>query len=559
MNISDLLSILPVVVLTVWAVLLILADLFIPRDRKGLTAFLAALGLVVTLVVMIVQGWRERTAFNEMIVMDGFSAFINVIILGSGLLGIALSYDYLKREGIERGEYYYLMLFSIVGMMLMGMAADLIVVFLALELLSIPLYVLAGFARQRFESEEAALKYFLLGAFATGFVVYGIAMIFGATGTTSLAGIVAALGGEANLLLFSVGAALVLIGLGFKVAAVPFHMWTPDVYQGAPTSVTAFMAAGAKIGGFAALLRIFFTAFPAVAEDLTPVLWAVSALTMIVGNFIAIAQSNIKRMLAYSSIAHAGYILMALVPYGQPALAQNAVASALFYLIAYALTNFAAWSVVIAVERARPAAAGESRRAALAQTQPELETAAAAAGRSGGELVGVMAGAGGPAGDPAAAREAAAARPLSGPADLRLSTETDGGSRAAAGSGLMLDDYAGLARRSPLLAGVMAVAMLSFTGVPPTLGFLGKFYLFRTVLDGGFVGLALVGVVTSLISAYYYLRLIVIMYMREGDPEVRSEPWLNATAVVTAAATLLLVVIAGPLFNWASQAVMRLF
>jgi len=556
MNISDLLSILPVVVLTAWAVLLILADLFIPRGRKGITAFLAALGLVVTLGVMIVQGWRERTAFNEMIVMDGFSAFISVIILGCGLVGIALSYDYLKREGLERGEYYVLMLFSIIGMMLMGMAADLIVVFLALELLSIPLYVLAGFAKPRFESEEASLKYFLLGAFATGFVVYGIALIFGATAATSLAGIVAALGGETNLVLFSVGAALILIGLGFKVAAVPFHMWTPDVYQGAPTSVTAFMAAGAKIGGFAALLRVFFTAFPAVADDLTPVLWGVAALTMIVGNFIAIAQSNIKRMLAYSSIAHAGYVLMALVPYGQAELARSAVASALFYLIAYALTNFAAWAVVIAVERTRPVPVEEGRRAAAARQAQEQVTAAAVA--SGGELVGVMAGAG-PAEGPVAVREMPATRTLSGPADLRLSPESNGGNQTAAGSGLLLDDYAGLARRSPLMAAVMAIAMLSFTGVPPTLGFLGKFYLFRTVLDGGFVGLALIGVLTSLISAYYYLRLIVIMYMRDGESETRSEPWLNLTAVVTAAATLLLVVIAGPLFNWASQAVMRLF
>lgn len=556
MNISDLLSILPVVVLTAWAVLLILADLFIPRGRKGITAFLAALGLVVTLGVMIVQGWRERTAFNEMIVMDGFSAFISVIILGCGLVGIALSYDYLKREGLERGEYYVLMLFSIIGMMLMGMAADLIVVFLALELLSIPLYVLAGFAKPRFESEEASLKYFLLGAFATGFVVYGIALIFGATAATSLAGIVAALGGETNLVLFSVGAALILIGLGFKVAAVPFHMWTPDVYQGAPTSVTAFMAAGAKIGGFAALLRVFFTAFPAVADDLTPVLWGVAALTMIVGNFIAIAQSNIKRMLAYSSIAHAGYVLMALVPYGQAELARSAVASALFYLIAYALTNFAAWAVVIAVERTRPVPVEEGRRAAAARQAQEQVTAGAVA--SGGELVGVMAGAG-PAEGPVAVREMPATRTLSGPADLRLSPESNGGNQTAAGSGLLLDDYAGLARRSPLMAAVMAIAMLSFTGVPPTLGFLGKFYLFRTVLDGGFVGLALIGVLTSLISAYYYLRLIVIMYMRDGESETRSEPWLNLTAVVTAAATLLLVVIAGPLFNWASQAVMRLF
>jgi NADH-quinone oxidoreductase subunit N len=562
MNTSDLLTILPLVILIVWATLLILVDLFISRERKELTAILAALGLVVTLVVLAVQGFAPRTAFNEMIVVDGFSSFINVVILGSGLVGIALSYDYLKREGVERGEYYYLLLFSMVGMMLMGMAADLIVVFLALELLSIPLYVLAGFARPRLDSEEASLKYFLLGAFATGFVVYGIALIFGAVGTTSLPAIVAALGGEAALLLFSVGAALILIGLGFKVAAVPFHMWTPDVYQGAPSSVTAFMAVGAKVGGFAALLRVFFTAFPPVAEDLTPVLWVVAALTMIVGNILAIAQSNIKRMLAYSSIAHAGYILMALVPYAQPELAQTAIASALFYLVAYALTNFAAWSVVIAVERVRPVQHQEDISAGeLLRPRRGLERQAAAIGSGGTAPAGVVNAELQPVAVATLTQERPAVRTLAGPADLQVGAgpETDGGNGAVTGTGLLLDDYAGLARKAPLMAAVMAVAMLSFTGVPPTLGFVGKFYLFRTVLDGGFVGLALIGVITSLISAYYYLRLIVIMYMRDGEPQTRSETWLNLTALVTGVATVVLVIFSAPLFTWAAQAVMLLF
>ncbi|MBN1148784.1 MAG: NADH-quinone oxidoreductase subunit N, partial [Anaerolineales bacterium] len=367
------------------------------------------------------------------------------------------------------------------GMMLMGMAADLIVVFLALELLSIPLYVLAGIAVPRLSSEEAAIKYFLLGAFSSGFFVYGTALVFGATGTTALKElleIINAGAGDATLLL--VGAALVLVGLGFKVALVPFHMWTPDVYHGAPTAVTAFMAVGAKVAGFAALLRVFVLVFPALSVDLTPVLWALAALTMIVGNVVAVAQRNIKRLLAYSSIAHAGYILMALVPYGQEGVSANSVASALFYLAAYAFTNFAAWAVVIALEQA-----GER--------------------------------------------------------------------------GLDLKSYAGLGSKHPALAAAMAVAMLSFTGVPPTLGFFGKFYLFRTVIEGGFVGLALIGVLTSLISAYYYLRVVVVMYMQEGEPVVRQESWLVLTAYTAAAATVVLSIFATPLLNWASRAILELF
>ena len=481
MNSSDLLAILPLIVLAGWACVLLLVDLFIPDEHKSWTAWLAAAGLLVALLLLVFQRNIPVTAFNRMVSVDGFAAFLMVLVLGAGLIGILLAKDYLKRTGIERGEYYSLLLFSICGMMLMAMAADLILVFLALELLSIPLYVLAGFARPNVNSEEASLKYFLLGAFAGGFLVYGVAMIFGATGTTRLADIVSSISANtANLGLLAVGGGLVLVGLGFKVAAVPFHMWTPDVYQGAPSPVTAFMSIGAKAGGFAALIRIFVTAFPVLSLDMTTVLWVVAALTMILGNVVAIAQTNIKRLLAYSSIAHAGYILMALVPYGNGAVSRDAVASGLFYLLAYGLTNFAAWAVVIALEQAEE-------------------------------------------------------------------------------KGLALDDYAGLGRKYPLLAAAMAVAMFSFTGVPPTLGFVGKFYLFRTVLDGGFVGLAIIGVLTSLVSAYYYLRIVIIMYMRDGDPQVRSEPWLYITAVGSAAAVVVLSIVSQPLIQWASQAVLNLF
>jgi NADH-quinone oxidoreductase subunit N len=474
---TDFYTLLPFTILVVWACLLLLVDLFIPKDRKDITAFLAALGLAGALGYSITQIGISSTGFNNMVVLDGFSTFANILLLASGLLGIALAYGYNKRMGITRSEYYTLLLFSVTGMMLMAQASDLIIVFLALELLSIPLYVLSAIAR-KLDSEESGLKYFLLGAFASGFVVYGTALIYGATGSTSLNGIFyAASSGTSNLLL-TIGAALLLVGFGFKVAAVPFHMWTPDVYQGAPTPVTAFMAAGAKIAGFVALFRVFATAFPLLAADLTDILWILSALTMIVGNLVAISQGNIKRMLAYSAIAHAGYILMAFVPYGNSEVAPTAIAAGMFYLVAYVVTSFGSWGVVIALETAE-------------------------------------------------------------------------------GKGLEISDYAGLAKKYPALAIAMTIFMLSFIGFPPTLGMVGKFYLFRSALAGGFPGLAIIGVVTSLISAFYYLRVVVNMYMQEGDPAVEREPWLGLTTALTAVVTVVLSLVPQFLFLLASTAVFR--
>ncbi|MBI5840504.1 MAG: NADH-quinone oxidoreductase subunit N [Chloroflexi bacterium] len=476
----DFQTLLPLTILTVWACVLLIVDLFIPKNRKGITAVLAALGLAVTLSFTILQIGRENSGYSGMVVLDGFSTFVNALILVSGLLGIALAYGYVKRMGLERGEYYTLLLFSVVGMMLMAQAADLIVVFIALELLSIPLYVLAAFSRTSAESEEAGIKYFLLGAFATGFVVYGTALVFGATGTTSLVGIVGSASNGTSSLLLTIGAALILVGFGFKVAAVPFHMWTPDVYQGAPTSVTAFMAAGAKIAGFAALLRVFATAFPTLATDLTDILWALSAVTMILGNVVAISQTNIKRMLAYSSIAHAGYILMAFVPYGNKDIMPISIAAGLFYLVSYVFTNFGAWGVVIALEKSE-------------------------------------------------------------------------------GKGLEIGDYAGLGRKYPALAAAMTVFMLSLIGLPPTLGLVGKFYLFRAVIAGGYTGLAIIGVVTSLVSAYYYLRVVVTMYMKDGEPTTEREPMLDFTTAFTAIVTVVVSLVPQWLFLLASNAVLKLF
>jgi NADH-quinone oxidoreductase subunit N len=475
---SDLYTILPLIALVAWACLMLLVDLFIPKGHKGWTALLAAVGLALSMGLALAQAGDDSTGFGGMVILDGFSSFLSVLFLASGLLGVAVAYGYLRRMGLERGEFYALLLFSISGMLLMAHAADLIVIFLALELLSIPLYVLAAFVRPRADSEEAGLKYFLLGSFATGFVVYGITLVFGATGSTSLRGVLAASASGNPGILLTIGAALILVGFSFKVAAVPFHMWMPDVYQGAPTPVTAFMSVGAKAAGFAALMRIFVMAFPSLTADLTPVLWVLAALTMVVGNIVAIAQTNIKRMLAYSSIAHAGYILMALVAYGNADVAGDAVASGLFYLVAYAVTSFGAWSVVMALE---------------------------------------------------------------GPD----------------GKGLEIADFAGLGRRKPVLAAAMTVFMLSFTGMPPTLGLVGKFYLFRSAIEGGFIWLAVIGVLTSLISAYYYLRVVVVMYMREGEARTEPEPWLSFTTVLTAVFTVLLQFLPAALFLLAEGAVLQ--
>jgi NADH-quinone oxidoreductase subunit N len=317
MTLDDLYTILPLIILATWALVLLMVDLWIPSNRKGITALLAAAGLVVALGFVLGRGPSSESAFNNMVTVDGFAVFLDVVFLMSGLAGIALAYDYLKRLGIERGEYYSLLLFTITGMMLMTYASDLIIVFLALEFLSLPLYILAGFARLRPESEEAALKYFLLGAFSSAIVLYGISLIFAASATTNLYAIVTSIqSGDINQSLFLVGAVMLLVGFSFKSAIVPFHMWVPDVYQGAPSSVSGFMTVGAKAAGFAAMLRVFVIALPALAADLTPILWALAALTMVVGNVVAIAQRNIKRLLAFASIAQSGYLLMAFVHTG---------------------------------------------------------------------------------------------------------------------------------------------------------------------------------------------------------------------------------------------------
>jgi NADH-quinone oxidoreductase subunit N len=418
---------------------------------------------------------KPQSSFGGMIHVDGFSVFLNILFAITGIAAVALAYESFKNLKIQRGEYYVLLLFSLSGMMLMGAAGDLIVIFLALELLSIPLYIMAGMDFNRLESKEASLKYLLLGTFASAIVLFGTAFIYGAAQTTNLYEIALAVNlAEINWTLFIIGAALLVVGFGFKVAAVPFHTWTPDVYHGAPSSVTAFMAVGAKAAGFAALIRVFSLDFTVLSENLTAVFWALAVLTMIVGNFTALAQKNLKRMLAYSSIAHAGYILMAFVAFGNEAVRADSIASALFYLAAYAATSIGAWAVLIAVER-----------------------------------------------EDASRNE--------------------------------IEHLAGLGKTAPLLAAAMTVFMLSFTGIPVTLGFWGKFYLFRTAIQGGNIILAVIGLLTSLVSAYYYLRVVVKMYFQEGDVKVSQKGWSLVVAVVAALIVLGLAFIPELLYKFAAS------
>jgi len=442
--------ILPEIIVCIFAILILTLDPFLSRNRKILTAHLSWIAIGLAFLANLSLWDFQGTTFSQMFLVDNYGTFFKFIFLAGSFLIIFVSINYLKREEILHGEYFSLILFSTLGMMLLASGFDLIIIFLGLEIMSVSLYVLAGFKRSDPNSNEAALKYFLMGAFATGFLLYGIVMIYGSVGSTNLEQIIKSIAfSEAgpNLLIWA-GAGLLLVGFGFKIASVPFHMWVPDVYQGAPTPVTAFISAGPKAAGFAALLRLFLFSFVTIKLDWTIIVWIMAALTMTVGNIIAIAQSDIKRMLAYSSIAHAGYALVALVAGGE-----TGISSALFYLLAYTFMNIGAFTVVIAL------------------------------GRKGDENT-------------------------------------------------CLDDYSGLGSRSPLLAILMTVFMFSLAGFPPTAGFMGKFYVFSAAVKSGFVSLVIIGVLNSLVSVYYYLRVVVIMFMHPPQPEVQKVPLAFGTALV---------------------------
>lgn len=465
----------PAVFLALFTTLLLIVDLFIPDDRKIITAQLTAAALLVAFVLNLAVFNAEETALFGMFIADPFSGFLNIVILTTAFISVLLSIDYLKRTRMERSEYYILMLFATAGMMFMGGANDLVVVFIALELLSIPLYVMAAMRPGSTKSEESGMKYFILGAFSSAFFVYGAALIYGATGTTNLPAIFAAVGDivavQGSAIYYLVlGTGMVLVGLGFKVAAVPFHMWTPDVYEGAPTPVTAFMSVGAKAGGFAALLRVMVVALPAfvLTEGDNATAWQMTvsilaAATMILGNITAISQTNIKRMLAYSSIAHAGYLLVAVAAAGTIGMGNIAAQAALVYLLAYAFTNLGAFAVAMAIEKDD-------------------------------------------------------------------------------GTGTDLEDFVGLSRSKPLLAIMMAVFMFSLTGVPLTAGFTGKWLIFGSAVQAELYLLAVIGVLTSVASAFYYVRVIVNMYLvdGEGDSAAGATEYLNWAVYMSFAGVLLL-------------------
>ena len=472
----DLRAIAPILALAVTALVLLVLDLLPPRERKDHLALVGLAGVLVSMVLTLRSWGGDARAFRGMVLLDGYALFFNLVIGYATGLVLLLSLDYVRRQSIEAGEFYILVLFSAVGMALMAAAGDLIVVFLGLETMSISLYVLAGFFRDRLEAGEASMKYFLLGAFASGFLLYGIALVFGATGSTNLDRIgnaVAAGAGRDPMLLIGFG--LLLVGFGFKISSVPFQLWAPDVYQGAPTSITALIATGSKAAAFAALLRVLLSSFRASQLDWTMLFWVLAVLSMTFGNVVAIAQLNLKRMLAYSSIAHAGYMLVGVVAGGT-----FGSGSVLFYLLVYTFTTAGAFGVILLLER------------------------------DGREAVN-------------------------------------------------LEDFGGLAARHPLLALALSIFLLSLVGIPPTGGFVGKFYLFGAAVKAGYVWLAVIGVLNSAVAAYYYLRLIVYMYMREPDrgaPTVMVPSVAGCLALVVALwGVVQLGVMPAPLFDLAQSAV----
>ncbi|MEY4069596.1 MAG: hypothetical protein RL721_210 [Candidatus Eisenbacteria bacterium] len=449
-----------VLALTVGSIVLLLMEFVPPRPNGNRGPIVSLLTLAVAAYAVWNVRFDKRALFDGMFVHDGLTVFFTLMFCAVGAVSVLFSWEYTKRTRMSMPEYYALLLTSVLGMVVMAASNDLITIFLGLELMSLSLYVLVGFRRNLLESNEAALKYFLLGAFASGFLLYGIALLYGATGSTNLQVIGDFLGDSpiANNGLAVVGGLLVLSGFLFKVAAVPFHMWTPDAYQGAPTSVTGFMSAGAKAAGFAALIRIVMRALPSYADEWQSLLAVIAMLTMTVGNVTALLQTNLKRMLAYSSIAHAGYILVAIVAGGF-----EGYGAAVFYLAVYSVMNLGAFAVLTMLGRGHD--------------EP-----------------------------------------------------------------LLVSDLSGMGFRRPIAGLALALFMISLGGIPPTAGFMGKLMVFNSAVKaGGLMPLIIVGVLNSVVSVYYYLRVTVALYMREPEGEPTAFSW-NAPAalalLVTAALTL---------------------
>jgi len=463
---ADLAAMIPVAILTVGALVLLLSEVFLTSDRRGYQAGLTVATAAIAAIAAMAVPPAGRI-FGGQAVVDAFSVFITVTVCGGLALTTLVGAPWLAARGAERGEFYALTLFAATGMSLLGSASDLLVAFIAIEVMSLSTYSLAAWMRRGRKPAEAAFKYFLLGAFSSALFIYGSALVYGATGSTLFSAIPRGSGP-----LVAVGIGLVGAGLAFKVAAVPFHLWTPDVYEGAPTPVTAFMAAGVKTAAFAVLARVLVTVWggAALASSFGGVVAVLAILTMLFGNLLALPQRSVKRMLAYSSIAHAGYLLVGVVAAGAAGARESALSSVLFYLAAYTATVIGAFAVVGALERR--GAPGEEHE-----------------------------------------------------------------------DSWDLSRLAGLAKRRPGLAFAMTIFMLSLAGVPPTAGFIGKLLVFKAAIGAQAYGLAIIGVLTSALGAYYYLRVVVYMYMRA--PEGEEEATLSPSLTVALAASALAVVVLG--------------
>ncbi|MCD6527190.1 MAG: NADH-quinone oxidoreductase subunit N [Desulfuromonas sp.] len=469
-------AIMPSLVLACFGMVLLLINAF---SRRGATAHVALISLVALLTsgYTAVMGWNNPQAgFAGHAVLDNYAIFFTIIFLIAAGLTILMSDSYLKREGYPVGEYYTLIVFSTVGAMLMASGTDLMTIFLGLEVLSVSLYVLAGFFRGQLRSNEAGLKYFLLGAFSTGFLLYGMALIYGVSGTTNLVDIgafFAASPAAATNPVAIAGMLLMSTGFLFKIAIAPFHMWAPDVYEGSPTPITAFMSAGPKAAAFAALLRIFLVSLGSMEGTWSSMLWVLAVLTMITGNFLALNQDNLKRMLAYSSIAHAGYALVGLV-----AANEIGISGVLFYMLAYTFMNIGAFAVLVLV------------------------------GKQGEE-------------------------------------------------NLTLQGFAGFGYKRPLLAVLMTICLFSLMGIPPSAGFSGKFFIFAGALDAGYVWLAILGVLNSAVSLYYYLRVMVFMYFKDPEEDfewIQLKPGATICIVLSVIAVLYMGIVPSGVMSLARQA-----
>jgi NADH-quinone oxidoreductase subunit N len=437
----DLVRILPQAVLSAFAILVMVFEPFLPAGRKTLLGWFSLFGVIAAGAAAIRTSFSPGLAFGGSVAADRFGLFFICLFLLVAALTLLGSFNYLERENINHGEFYALLLMGTVGMCFMATSTELVMIFLGLEISSLATYILVGFKRHDTLSNEASLKYFLLGSFATAFFLYGIAFVYGLTGTTNLLALSERLAKASSWSpLAWVALILMFVGLAFKVSAVPFHVWTPDVYQGAPAPVTAFLSVGPKAAAFAVFLRIFLGAFASAGSIVFWIIWVSALLTMCLGNLAALLQSNVKRMLAYSAIAHAGYVLV-----GIAAGPKEGTATVLFYLAVYALMNVGAFVLV-----AHLAGTGERWT--------------------------------------------------------------------------RIEDFTGLGYERPGVAACLAVFMLSLAGFPTTAGFFAKFYIFRAAIHSHLIGLTIVAVLTSVISVYYYFRLIVVMYMREGKTQASSGP-----------------------------------